>query len=260
MKPKTEEFLCFLLWTTLQYMRPTMRMLDDSYESWAYHKGFWRQVSRLDKQGLVERPGKEPDERICRLTELGRLHVLGGRDPAAQWKRHWDGRWRLVLYDLPAGQDSRRQRLHRYLRSKAFGYLQDSVWITPDPLTGEKEIMEDASIDVESLLLLEARPCAGESDAELVAGAWDFETINRRYSRLLKVLEQRPASPLRNESSARALQRWGAQERAAWLSAVTHDPLLPEALLPPGYRGQEVWKRRLEVLAEAGQQLRSFKP
>jgi DNA-binding transcriptional regulator PaaX len=49
-------------------------------------------------------------------------------------------------------------------------------------------------------------------------------------------------------------------EREAWLDAVTHDPLLPEKILPPGYLGQQVWRRRIKALREAGRQLRTFNP
>ena len=75
-------------------------------------------------------------------------------------------------------------------------------------------------------------PCAGESDAEIVAGAWDFERINRRYARHLKILGERPGGALRNDAAARALLRWAAAEREAWLEAVTNDPLLPGRILP----------------------------
>jgi hypothetical protein len=51
-------------------------------------------------------------------------------------------------------------------------------------------------VSVASLLLLEARPCAGESGAEIVAGAWDFERINRRYARHLKILDEQPDGAL----------------------------------------------------------------
>jgi len=126
--------------------------------------------------------------------------------------------------------------------------LQNSVWITPDPLTEERQILGGGKINVESLLLLEARPCAGESDAEIVAGAWDFERINRRYARHLKILGERPGSALRNDATAKALQRWAATEREAWLEAVTNDPLLPGRILPSDYLGQQAWRRRVEVL------------
>jgi DNA-binding transcriptional regulator PaaX len=113
-------------------------------------------------------------------------------------------------------------------------------------------------INVESLILLEARPCAGESDAEIAAGAWDFARINHRYAHHLKILDQMPGKPLQNEATARTLLRWASEERAAWLAAVTPDPLLPERILPSDYLGQRAWRRRIEVLRQAASLLRKF--
>jgi DNA-binding transcriptional regulator PaaX len=65
--------------------------------------------------------------------------------------------------------------MHRdYLRDRGLGYLQKSVWTTPNPLEEEREILAGGKINVESLILLEARSCAGESGTEMVAGAWDL--------------------------------------------------------------------------------------
>ncbi len=163
-----------------------------------------------------------------------------------------------MLFDVPTGQNAQRERLRRYLRDKGFGYLQNSVWISPDPLEAERQILGGGKINVESLLLLEARPCAGESDGEIVAGAWDFERINRRYARHLKSLDERPCSALRNDAAAKALLRWASAEREAWLDAMTNDPLLPGRILPSDYLGQQAWRRRVEVLRDAGRQLRTF--
>jgi DNA-binding transcriptional regulator PaaX len=126
-------------------------------------------------------------------------------------------------------------------------------------LEEERQILVGGKVNVESLILLEARPCAGESDAEIVAGAWDFEHINRRYTRYLKILGERPGGTLRNETAAKSLLRWAATERETWLDTVTNDPLLPERILPSDYLGQRAWRRRVEVLGEAGRQLRTFK-
>lgn len=104
----------------------------------------------------------------------GRLQVLEGRDPEQRWTRSWDGQWRMVLFDMPLGKDAQRRRLWSYLRKKGFGYLQNSVWITPDPLEEEREILASESINVESLILLDARPCAGETNEQIMAGAWDL--------------------------------------------------------------------------------------
>ena len=258
MKPKTEEFLNLLLWSAEKLTRPTFRNLTGSYESWAYRNGLLKQASILEDQQLIERNPVSPDDRLYRLTWQGRLHVLGGRDPQARWSRQWDGLWRLVLFDVPTTQNTHRARLRRHLREKCFGYLQNSVWITPDTLEEERQILGGGTINVESLVLLEARPCAGETDVEIVAGAWDFKRINAGYARHLKILGERPSETLRSDTSSKALLRWAAAEREAWLVAVTNDPLLPEKILPPDYLGQAAWRRRMEVLREAGRQLRTF--
>jgi hypothetical protein len=141
MQPKTEELLNFLLWPGDKLMQPTFRNLTDSYESWAYRNGLLPQVAKLERQQLLKRDPKSAPDRLYRLAEQGRLHALGGRDPQAQWSRCWDGRWRLVLFDVPIRQNARRERLRPHLRWRPFARLQGSVWITPDPVHGEREIL-----------------------------------------------------------------------------------------------------------------------
>lgn len=258
MQPKTEEFLNLLLWSGALLSRPTFRNLTDSYEGWAYRNGLMRQVATLEKLKFLERDASVPNDRLYRLSAQGRLHALGGRDPEALWARQWDGYWRMVLFDVPTGQNAQRERLRRYLRDKGFGYLQNSVWITPDPLEEERQILGGGTINVESLILLEARPCAGESDVEIAVGAWDFERINRGYARHLKILEERPEGTLQPDAVRKSLLRWAAAEREAWLDAVANDPLLPARILPSDYLGRQSWQRRAEVFRDASQQLRTF--
>lgn len=258
MKAKTEELLNLLLWSADKLMRPTFRNLSDSYESWAYRNGLPRQISTLEKGQMIEAGKEGSDERVYRLTAQGRLCALGGRDPQVCWSRKWDGRWRMVLFDIPVARDSHRKRLRRYLHDRGLGCLQGSVWVTPDPLEEEKKILLGAKVDVESLLLLDARPCGGESDAEIVAGAWDFDLINQRYLRLMNILKECPRGALRNETCAKAMLRWASAEHEVWLDAVSSDPLLPKRILPPSYLGQTAWRQRVEVLRQAGAQMQDF--
>ena len=258
MHAKTEEFLNLLLWSAEVLLQPTFRNLTGSYEGWAYRNGLAKQVPRLVRQGLLEHNAGASEDRLYRLTAQGRLHVLGGRDPEEQWSRSWDGQWRLVLFDVPVTRSAQHKKLWRYLRERGFGYLQDSVWVSPDPLDQERRIFGDGKINVESLILLEARPATGESDAEIVAGAWDFDLINRRYARILKLLDEFPRSSLRNEGAAKSLLRWAQAEREAWLDAVSNDPLLPRRILPSDYLGQQAWRRRTEIFRDAGRHLRTF--
>jgi len=261
MKAKTEELLYLLLWTCDMVTRPTFRNLTDSFESWAYRNGFHRRLAELERRKLLESgaPGKGA-ERVRRLTEAGRLHALGGRDPEMCWRRKWDGRWRLVLFDLPAAEGTARNRLRNTLRERGFGWLQNSVWVSPHPLPDQTVLLAGAQVNVESLLFLEARPSAGETDEEIVAGAWDFVEINGLYTRHMKVIEARPNAALHNVTAAESFRKWAARERAAWLEAVSTDPLLPEQLLPPGYLGRKAWHSRVVALRSAAEHIRSFRP
>jgi DNA-binding transcriptional regulator PaaX len=258
MKPKTEELLYLLLWACDMATRPTFRNLTESFEGWVYRNGFQRQLSALEKQQLLETKPEPNGGRLHRLTAAGRALALGARAPVARWKRRWDGKWRMVLFDVPQNRASDRVRLRRSLSARGFGYLQNSVWITPDPLTGEREALGKSQVDVESLILLEARPCAGESNEEIVAGAWDFDAINKSYERHAEVLAQLPQQPVTDEATARQLQRWFRNERLAWSEAVNLDPLLPECLHPADYPGVKAWKRRMEIMTAAGGRMRSF--
>jgi phenylacetic acid degradation operon negative regulatory protein len=260
MKPKTEEFLYFLLWNCESLMRPTWRNLTGSFEGWAYRNGLLRQIEKLRAAELIEVRESEGADRICRLSAKGRLHALGGRDPEQLWNRTWDGKWRLILFDVPISRDAQRNKLRRHLRNKGFGYLQNSVWITPDSLRNERAVLEGLTASVESLLLLEARPCGGESDDQIVEGAWDFPAINRRYAKYIDVLRQRPTQPTRAVVEANALKQWAERERMAWLTAVSHDPLLPAEILPKDYAGRTAWRARVQMMAESARQLLSFKP
>src|SRR2546423_6081389 len=153
MKPRTEELLYFLLWSAELLARPSFRNFTDSYEAWAYRNGILRQAGRLEQSRLLESRLNGAD-RLFRLTEAGRLHALGGRDPAIEWVRPWDGRWRLVLFDVPPDQDTHRDKLRRLLKSRCFGLLQRSGWITSNSLEGIRKELQSATINFKTLILL----------------------------------------------------------------------------------------------------------
>jgi phenylacetic acid degradation operon negative regulatory protein len=258
MKSKTQEFLYMMLWACEMATRPTFRNITESFEGWAYRKGLRLQLAALEKQKLLESTLDPDGSRLHRLTDTGRILASGEIDPVGRWRRHWDRKWRLVVFDVPQSRASDRARLRRFLASRNFGYLQKSVWVTPDPLTNEREAMGDSRAEVESLILLDARPCAGESNEQIVAGAWDFEQINKSYEEYILVLERFPRSRVSDESAATKLHRWFCDERLAWNEVMQQDPLLPKCLHPTGYRGIEIWQKRIEIMAEAGRKMRSF--
>jgi phenylacetic acid degradation operon negative regulatory protein len=240
MRPQTEELLYFLLWSAEQFMRPSWRNLNDSFESWAWRNGLDRRLAELARQKLIERHPEADLTRIVRLTQRGRLHALGGRDPEERWSLPWDGNWRLVLFDIPVVRGALRRQLLRLLHRSHFGCLQRSVWVSPHPTADVRSALGRSLVQADAFVIMEGRPAAGESDSDIVDGAWDFDLINRRYAQYLEMTRRPPAT-------AASFVIWARRENQLWHSALELDPLLPERLLPRSYLGREAYQRRQKL-------------
>ncbi|MBL9168893.1 MAG: hypothetical protein JNN07_14230 [Verrucomicrobiales bacterium] len=259
MRPRTKELLYLMLWTFETLSRPSFRNIGESFEGWAYRRGFLGRLQELEAMKFVERRDVGL-KRMFRLTESGRLHALGGSDPESQWNRPWDGKWRLVIFDVPNEHTRLRNRFRAQLRRAGYGWLQNSVWVSPDRPSIDRTILKLTEADVESLVLLEATPIAGESNSDIVSGAWNFSLINQRYESHGNILAQKPTIADREPTSAGRLLEWARQELAAWEAVMEVDPLLPRVLLPADYRGMEAWGKRKQVMGEVGALLRELPP
>ncbi len=89
-------------------------------------------MRRLAAQGLItfeERGGR----RYARATEAGKrmLALESLRENGAKKPKRWDGRWRVVLFDIPERRRGVRNQLRKFMQEFGFVRLQDSAWIYP---------------------------------------------------------------------------------------------------------------------------------
>jgi phenylacetic acid degradation operon negative regulatory protein len=251
---KSEDWLAFLFYTLDAVLAPSPRRILQTFEEWDYENRFRPQLRRLQRAKLLERHGHGA-QASYRLTPQGRLEACGGVDPVARWQRAWDGRWRLLLFDLPSRDARLRLRLWRWLRDQRFGYLQNSVWLSPDPLDDSLLPLRHLRLTPESFVVLESRPAPPDSDADLAKSAWDFAAVNRHYEEVMELAARGLELARASNPKPAQFRAWLAAERRAWLTAVESDPLLPAVLLPAGYLGQEAWKQRqaaFTALAQRG--------
>lgn len=250
MKAKTELFLYQCLWVTNVMFRPTWRNMSGSFEEWSYRSGLLRQVQRLEAEGWVEsRAGSDGTERAVRLTEKGYLKALGGRLPEERWNRAWDGKWRMILFDLPEAKRTVRNELRKQLKAAHFGGLQRSAWITPDPVDSIGKSLKKIVAASGVMAFFEGTPCGGESPEELVAGAWDFAKINNSFADHQSLLDALPRA--RDKQFRERLLEWARDEKRSWALCMTLDPLLPRVLWPKDYQGEIIWKNRTTTLRRA---------
>ncbi|MEX1119090.1 MAG: PaaX family transcriptional regulator C-terminal domain-containing protein [Terrimicrobiaceae bacterium] len=232
--------------------------LGESFESWAYKSGFLRRVHELEKRQFLESDiDPETLQRVYRLTDAGKLLALGGRDPRERWGRAWDGKWRLVLFDIPIDNNKTRLRLRRILRQHHFGCLQQSVWLSPDPLAALKEKIDKDPVAAKVFVCLEAQPCAGEMTEDIVKAAWNFSKINDAYQEHIQFLNalSKNGAP----TSWQKLQDWLEQEKILWENCLKQDPLLPRSLLPKDYLGEKSWATRLRAMQQISNKISATK-
>lgn len=103
-----------------------------------------RTLARLQKQKLVEIK-QENGKEIVVITDNGRRRILRftlDEIEIAKPKR-WDGKWRLVSYDLPENLGHVRNMLRRYLTSWGFYPFHESVLLHAYPCEKEVEFLRE---------------------------------------------------------------------------------------------------------------------
>lgn len=67
------------------------------------------------------------------LTEKGRkiLQTWEQRNYRVPTPSKWDGKWRVLIFDVPEERKTLREKIRNTLRAIGFKRLQDSVWVYP---------------------------------------------------------------------------------------------------------------------------------
>lgn len=84
-------------------------------------------LKSLIKQGLII---KEEDGHLS-LSPKGELRLLRYQEELKPAKKKWDGKWRIVIFDIWEKSRKKRDFLRNELAEFGFIRLQNSVWITP---------------------------------------------------------------------------------------------------------------------------------
>lgn len=90
-------------------------------------------LKRLREKGFVEKTvEKDTDKIVLRLTEAGREFLyLAKTDEEIEW----DGKWRIVVFDIPESKRLVRDVLRRRLKLWDFRSWQKSVWASKKNVT-----------------------------------------------------------------------------------------------------------------------------
>jgi len=99
----------------------------------------------LRKRGLIEFIKENSNEVVVRITDNGRkyLKTFDIDNMSLNRSERWDGRWRLVIFDVPEKHKKAREALRKKLKDLYFVRLQDSAWVTPYPCDDEIRFLRE---------------------------------------------------------------------------------------------------------------------
>lgn len=212
---------------------------------WEEEKYASRQLKKMQQEGwIIWDDSRETGAWVVRLTEAGLDAVATDIDPEKSWAREWDGKWRVVGFDLPVSKRVLRRRLHDWLHANRFGCLQGSLWVTPLLVEGWETELKDLKIDPSAVSFFQGHPFSWSKDSEIVKKAWNFKEINRLYQDLIDIRTAKES-----KSSGRAFNSWIRSDNAVLKEVMAKDPFLPKELLPKGYLGMRALNRRSDFFS-----------
>lgn len=119
------------------FMAPKMTKVLAEFEPGFMKKKFGkysfnRSLKRLKDTGLIffEKTNKGS---FVRLTPKGevKLRRLEISDFKLKKPKKWDGKWRLLVFDIKEERKNTRNKIRYTLKRIGFTWLQDSVWVYP---------------------------------------------------------------------------------------------------------------------------------
>jgi phenylacetic acid degradation operon negative regulatory protein len=212
-------------------------------------------MSRLRREGWFT-TARDSRETIYRLSDEmvgvlreGRARIFAPPPPA------WDGVWTMVIYQLSEEERQEREQLRKQLAWHGFGPLTTSTWLAAgDHRSVAASLVADLPSGTADVLLCQSN--GTDHDRELTTRCWDLDGLAREYAAFIK--EHRTLT--RKAASLKGAKALVA--RTLLISRYRHfpfrDPMLPVALRPQPWPGNEAHKLFRSLHAELGAEARAY--
>ena len=118
----------------------------------------------LRNRGMIRLQKKDNQVKVL-LTEKGNRQLLSYRiqDLQIRCPPKWDGRWRLVMFDVPEFQKTKRDSVRLKLEEMGFVNVQKSVYIHPYPCKDVVDALRQYyEFQAGQLYIFEAKVLEGE--------------------------------------------------------------------------------------------------
>ena len=193
-------------------------------------------ISGLLKEELIT---KSQAENSYQLTEKG-FSELCLQFPFFRFlKSKWDGRWRIISYEIPEKKREIRDRLRREMQGWGLGPWHRSFWLTPHPIQTALTALTSQKEEEQYIQSFEAEHVFGNREI-LIEKVWQKSGLDKKYRDMFKIWHDILATEGDKLNKFRKVIN-------EYVGLLRQDPGLPVELIGEKWIGFEAWNIFKEI-------------
>ncbi len=195
-------------------------------------------LSVLIKEGLIEK-SDEPGNSKYKLSEKG-FSKLALVFPYFRFlKDNWDGKWRVLSYEIPEKKRDLRDKLRREVAGWGLGPWHRSFWLTPHPIIENLKDLVSGKEEEKFIQAFESDHVFGDKEV-LIEKVWAKSELEKKYRALFKSWHLILSS---DEDKLVKLRKVVGE----FVTLLRIDPGLPKELIGEGWIGFEAFNIYKEI-------------
>jgi phenylacetic acid degradation operon negative regulatory protein len=201
-------------------------------------------LSGLIKEEMIEKERNvENDQRVTpnryKLTEKG-FGELCLEFPFFRFlKEKWDGKLRIISYEIPEKKREIRDRLRREMQGWGLGPWHRSFWLTPHPILTTLKSLTSQKEEEQYIQAFEADHAFGDRQI-LIEKVWGKSNLDKSYRELFKKWHEVLSS---NDEKIDKFKKVIGE----YVNLLRQDPGLPKELIGDNWIGFEGWNIFKEI-------------
>lgn len=214
-------------------------------------------LSSLIKEGAIEKIGAVANLDQAPIEQTPSQYALTAKGflelclffPFFRFLREtWDGRWRILSYEIPEKKRELRDKLRREVAGWGLGPWHRSFWLTPHPIIDNLRSLISQKEEEQYVQAFESEHVFGDREI-LIEKVWQKSKLDKRYRELFKewhqVLSSNPEGS--NQTDVKVEKFKTIVDK--YVGILRDDPGLPTELIGANWIGFEAFNIFKEIRA-----------
>ncbi|MFH1827085.1 MAG: PaaX family transcriptional regulator C-terminal domain-containing protein [bacterium] len=196
-------------------------------------------LSSLIREELIEKIEDSNTIPSYKLTDKGFKELVLTFPFFRFLKEEWDGKWRILSYEIPEKKRELRDKLRRHVAGWGLGPWHRSFWLTPHPIIDDLRELVGGREEEKYVQAFESDYVFGDKQV-LIEKVWGKEILEKKYRELFKKWHMILSKEELKETKLKNVIN-------EYVSILKNDPGLPKSLLGENWIGNEAFNIFKEI-------------